>query len=327
MIIPMVCTDDASSDCHSTTMLATIEAMRSQEEKGYETHNYFHPPILQCPAANANANGTTPVPADADCRFRMAEWCYKIVDYCKFKREVVAVAMSCLDRFMCSPDGRELVLDGNRNMYQLAAMTALYSAIKLNEPEAMPPTLVANLSQGLFRKEQVEAMEVAMLNAIRWRVNPPTAIAFIHQFLDLLIHGADHHLLGVCISDEARSSVIELSEFQTEVAVRDADFIHVQASTVALASLLNSFDRMHMDRCRQSHIQAVLSEAANIHIDDSHESSPFLDVRTRLYGAMTGQSESLCSSRLPISCTNEYTKTTSSVHGSPRSVSAATKEA
>jgi hypothetical protein len=310
----MVCAD-ASSDCHS--MLATIEAMRSQEEKGYETHNYLHHPILQCPAS---ANGPQALlslpttPAHADCRFRMAEWCYKIVDYCKFKREAVAVAMSCLDRFMCSPDGREIVLD--RNMYQLAAMTALYSAIKINEPEAMPPTLVANLSQGLFSKEQVEAMEVAMLNAIRWRVNPPTAIAFIHQFLDII---PDH-----LVCEEAISSVFELSEFQTEVAVSDADFIHVNASTVALASLINSFDRMNMDLCLQSHIQDGLSEAAKI---DCQESL-FLDVRTRLFGAMIGQSESpLCSSGSPTSCTDEYTKTTSSVHGSPRSVSAATKAA
>lgn len=300
------------SDSDSDSMLATTEAMRRQEETGYKTYDYLHQQTPQCPpptnGPQSASLSTTPV--DVDCRFRMSEWCYQIVDFCKFKRETVAVAMSCLDRFLCTPSGREVLLD--RGIFQLAAMTALYTTIKVHEPEAMEPNLVASLSRGAFNTDQIEAMEFVMLSAIQWRVHPPTAIAFIHQYLDLI---PDH-----LVSQEAREAVIDLSKFQTEVAVSDAGLMSVNASTVALASLINAFDSMNMDVTLQAHIQNVLSGAANIDC----RSPLFGDVRIRLYEAMTGQTEShLCSNLTPEpSCTGEFTKATSSDHGSPRSVSA-----
>jgi hypothetical protein len=297
----------------SDSMLATMEAMRSQEETGYKTYDYLHQQeVPQCPPTNGPQNASLPTTSvDVDCRFRMSEWCYQIVDFCKFKRETVAFAMSCLDRFLCTPSGREVLLD--RGMFQLAAMTALYTTIKVHEPEAMEPNLVASLSRGAFNRDQIEAMEFAMLSAIQWRVNPPTAIAFIHQYIYLI---PDH-----LVCQEAREAVMDLAKFQTEVAVSDASLISVNASTVALASLINAFDSMSMDVTLQAHIQNVLSVAAKI---DSG-SSLFRDVRIRLYEAMTGPTEShLCSNLTPEpSCAGEYRKATSSVHGSPRSVSAA----
>ena len=72
----------------------------------------------------------------------MAKWCCEIADFCKYKRETVAIAMNCLDRFMSTPVGHQILLD--RNAYQLASMTALYSAVKIHEQEAMDPNLVSS---------------------------------------------------------------------------------------------------------------------------------------------------------------------------------------
>jgi hypothetical protein len=249
---------------------------------------------------------------DVDCRFRMSEWCYQIVDFCKFKRETVAVSMSFLDRFLCTPAGLEIFLD--RSMFQLAAMTALYTAVKVHEPEAMEPALIASLSRGVYNKEQVEAMEFKMLNAIQWRVNPPTAIAFVHELLDLIPSSI--------INGDAKAAIIDLAKFQTEVAVSDYDFVTVNASSIAFAALFNAFESMNMDLKLQSHIEYSFAQAAKI---DS-QSTQTRDVRIRLYEAITKQpgSGQLCSSLAPeTTCTIDYTKATS-VHGSPRSVSAAT---
>merc|ERR1712232_842236 len=86
-------------------------------------------------------------PVDSSCRFAMARWCNETADFCNYKRETVAIAINCLDRFMSTPNGREVLLD--RNLYQLAAMTALYSSVKIHEQEAMDPDLMSMLSRGV----------------------------------------------------------------------------------------------------------------------------------------------------------------------------------
>lgn len=182
------------------SVLATIEAMRKQEETGYRAYDYLHQQVP--PFSSMNGPQNTEAPVDVDCRFRMSEWCYQIVDFCKFKRETVAISMSFLDRLLCTPAGLEIFLD--RSLFQLAAMTALYTAVKIHEPEAMEPTLIASLSRGAYNKEQVEAMEFKMMNAIQWRLNPPTAIAFVHELLDLIPSSL--------INGDAKAAVIDLAK-------------------------------------------------------------------------------------------------------------------
>jgi hypothetical protein len=299
-----------NNNIDTESVLATIKAMRKQEETGYRACDYLHQQVPLFSSMNGPQNAGAP--ADVDCRFRMSEWCYQIVDFCKFKRETVAVSMSYLDRFLCTPAGLDIFLD--RSLFQLAAMTALYTAIKIHEPEAMEPSLIASLSRGAYNKEQVEAMEFKMLNAIQWRVNPPTAIAFVHQLLDLIPSSI--------INEDARAAVNDLAKFQTEVAVSDYDFVTVNASSIAFSALCNAFESMNMDSKLQSHIEYSLAQAVKI----DTQSTQIRDIRIRLYEAFTKQpgSGQLCSSLAPeTTCTIDYTKTTS-VHGSPRSVSAAT---
>ena len=110
--------------------------------------------------------------------FRLAEWAYQIVDFCRFSHRVVEISMSLLDRFANSY--QDVLRD--RNLYQLASMTALYTSIKTHEPEAIAPALMASLSQGLFQPKQIEDMEVFMLMTLKWKVHPPTATDFLQSF-------------------------------------------------------------------------------------------------------------------------------------------------
>jgi hypothetical protein len=142
--------------------------MRRQEENGYASSDY----LAQIPPS---ATSPLDTPVDENCRNVMAKWCNEISDFCKYSRETASIAMSCLDRFMATPDGQTVFL--YRSLFQLAAMTALYTAVKIHEHEAMDPALVSCLSRGAYSPEAVEAMEARMLTAIQWRVNPPTALA------------------------------------------------------------------------------------------------------------------------------------------------------
>jgi hypothetical protein len=300
------------------SLLDTLEAMRKQEESGYRTVDYLHqqqvlhPQMLPTgPQQQQNLMG---VPVDMECRSRMAEWCYQIVDFCKFKRETVSVSMSYLDRFLASPVGLEILLD--RAKFQLAAMTALYIAIKIHEPEAMDPGLIASLSRGAYNKEQVEAMEVAMLSAIQWRVNPPTALAFAHQYLNLVP--------TTLIHQHAREAIIDLAKYQTELAVSDYTLcVASPASSVAFAAILNALESMGMDAGLLMKIESGLSRAARINL----QSAPIRDIRIRLYESITTQpgSGQVYQNMVPPSGSQEenYTKTQTCVYGSPRSVSEA----
>eukprot|EP00580_Thalassiosira_gravida_P018045 CAMPEP_0201677510 /NCGR_PEP_ID=MMETSP0494-20130426/44271_1 /ASSEMBLY_ACC=CAM_ASM_000839 /TAXON_ID=420259 /ORGANISM="Thalassiosira gravida, Strain GMp14c1" /LENGTH=202 /DNA_ID=CAMNT_0048160479 /DNA_START=55 /DNA_END=660 /DNA_ORIENTATION=- len=99
-------------------------------------------------------------------REKICEWCYQVVDHFDFNREVVSVAMSYLDRYLAT---RTV----NRRIFQLAAMTALYLAIKLYEPGKLRMSSLIDLSRGYFLAEHIVTMEDSMLQSLHWHVHPP----------------------------------------------------------------------------------------------------------------------------------------------------------
>merc|ERR1712226_396506 len=92
-------------------------------------------------------------PDHMDSRKKMVAWCFQVVDFCKFQRETVSIAMNLLDRFMMTSQSQ--VAKTDVKVYQLAAMTALYTAVKIHEPEVMDPKLISNLSRGVYQPEEV----------------------------------------------------------------------------------------------------------------------------------------------------------------------------
>lgn len=288
--------------------------MKHQEENGYKVAPYLHHQSMEQddPASSYLADlGNAPV--DADCRFRMAEWCHQIVDFCKFQRETVAVAMSYLDRMLASPEHGPSILQ-DRVQFQLAAMTALYTAVKVHEPEAMDPNLIASLSRGTYTSAQVEAMERRILQSIQWRVNPPTALAFALQALSLVP--------TTLLSRRTRAAVVDLAKYQTELVVSDYEFATVPPSAVAFSALTNAVVH-HADLQVRNHIEYVLAHALGV----DARSRAVLELRIRMSDLVQqSPNASLVSSKIPV---NETSSTScgksvsmdSSVHRSPRSVS------
>ena len=66
------------------------------------------------------------------------------------------IAMNILDRYLA-------LRAVNKQVFQLAAMTSLFLAIKLNEPGKLSMASMVELSRGYFRVDQMAAMEVAIL--------------------------------------------------------------------------------------------------------------------------------------------------------------------
>lgn len=202
-----------------------IAIMRIQEETTYHVRDYL--------TDSVGIRRLASKPVDEDCRVKMCEWCYQVVDFCKFRRETVGIGMSYLDRYLCTPKGREALC--NRKQYQLAAMTALYIAIKIHEPLEMETSLLADLSRGCYTEMEFVTMEQTMLQALKWRVNGPTQLGFVQHFLALLPSNI-HPLVAETLFDYAR--------YQTELAVAEHAFVGVKPSEVALAAVLNALEGM-----------------------------------------------------------------------------------
>jgi hypothetical protein len=76
-------------------------------------------------------------------------------------------------------------------------------AVKIHEPEAMDPDTVSTLSRGTYSAHDIENMELQILKALEWRVNPPTSVSFARQLLALLpddvyIEAARNNLADYC---------------------------------------------------------------------------------------------------------------------------------
>ena len=89
-------------------------------------------------------------------REKICEWSYQVIDHFDFSREVVSVSIHYLDRFLAT---RTV----NKKVFQLAAMTCLFLAIKLHEPGKLSMASMIELSRGYFMVEQMATMEMSIL--------------------------------------------------------------------------------------------------------------------------------------------------------------------
>lgn len=222
-----------------------------QREVSYKVGNYLGREndhnTTTCSTANV-ADGLPPPPppppVDEDCRAKMIQWAFMVVDHVGFQRETVAITTNILDRFL---DVTPWALV-DRSAFQLAAITCLYTAIKIHEPQSLAISTVASLGRNLYTVEQIEAMEQHVLESNQWSLHPPTAHSFGHLLAtwilqqkvednddcceDLLHH---HHL----------DTLLELVDVQLDAAVSDYELsILVPPSMVAVCAVQNALEGM-----------------------------------------------------------------------------------
>ena len=186
---------DNDEDCDSSIM----EAMLSKERTTYAQHDYFarsttttiatatasisisHDPGDNNNNNNDNSHSAPGVAVDPSCRFVMAKWCISLCKFLNYDSGMVASIMSCVDRFVSTPEGSEILLD--RDKFQLAVMASLYLVAKIQQSQSIEPASMAKLSRGKYSKHDIETMELDILSALKWCVNPPTPTDFAHEFL------------------------------------------------------------------------------------------------------------------------------------------------
>jgi hypothetical protein len=247
--------------CYSATTFAmeetleTLAAMCHQEDTGYLKKDWLrlggqsgsksiHRPNHQC----------WEEAVDIECRDRMVAWCVQVIDFFSFSRDTVEIAVSFVDRFLATPEGTTARND--HSSYQLTCMAALYTAAKIHEPKATPPELVALSSNGAFTSQDIEAMEVKLLSALEWRVNPPTSRDFVHKLMSLIPSDL--------LNKELRQTAVDFTFLQTQLAVVNYQFVTIRASIIAYSALMNSLQSIGLDDSILSEVGYILAESLSI---------------------------------------------------------------
>lgn len=255
-----------------------LNLMRRQEGATYCCSDY-----LQGQRARPNSDGTI----DALCRLKMTQWSYQVIDYIKFRRETVSIAMNYLDRFLSSGCARAKKVMTCRKEYQLASMTCLFIAIKINEPVMIDMTLLTDLSKGIYTPSDFSRMETDILFGLNWLVNGPTAQSFAIHFITLI---QDH----ISNTSYDYQRLLELVSYQIELAVGEYKIMTEKPSVVAAASIWNNIE----DTCpnetflRQFHEAALLS--MSIQLED------IIEVKEHLHELKVGASMQMRPSSLVL---------------------------
>lgn len=240
-----------------------IKVMLNQEETTYVCKDY----VGDKRRGRVAKTGRKQV--DEECRFKICTWCYKVADYCNFRREIVAISMSLLDRFLCTEQGRDVLK--NLKEYQLFAMTSLYMAMKLNEPLPMDLSQFVDLAKGCYVAKEIIATETRILTALDWKIQNATAIVFCVHFL-LLLPDSVHPAVSEAILDYAK--------YQTELAIFNCKLLTHKVSHVALAAILNALKGISSKMLNENEKRGLLlqiEKVSGIQMEDVEKTREILD--------------------------------------------------
>lgn len=270
-----------SSDSCSNA-LESIRAMRRQEKKGYSGGCDYLQQISRHYIRHYDnyyrQQSPDMVPVDLECRILMVDWTKSVVQTTKFHTEITEIAMDYVDRFLSRSVGWKFLL--NRTKFQLVVMTALYTATKVHEIEALCPETVAKLSDGRFTRKDIESMEIEMLNNLKWRLHPPTATSFVR----LLANAIPSDLLPT----SSRKLVFDLTDYQIDLTIGNYSLSLEKSSLIAFAALRNSLGAVETiaDHCYlflESLIKSILKSEEIIRLEN---------VQNHLYEAASADSKS-----------------------------------
>jgi len=178
---------------------------------------------------------TTDIASD---RRKIADWCFGVVDFWNFERQLVSQAMNMADRVLSTNQSYD------SGTYQMLAVVSLFTALKASG-EA-PPTAAeyARACGGTYTKDEIVAVELYILQKLSWRIWAPGSLQVAHHILSLMKARLVKHQLDRNTWD----SLVDEVHFQTECATREGKLASVRGSSVAVVSILNAIDLVQEDR-------------------------------------------------------------------------------
>ena len=191
-----------------------------------------------------------------------------MMDFFEIDRSIVAIAMYYQDRYLGTEKGR--AARTNRSIFRIVSVTSLYMALKISQPGNkwnITSHAFAKLCQGAVSGDEINDMEIGILFALGWYVNPPTPMKYAEALLELIFNDTSSRQNGsdsssctregyfvtknplLCGEDtatqslppqELREHVHELISYQLEVALHDKRLFHVRSSVIGTAAVVNA---------------------------------------------------------------------------------------
>ena len=205
---------------------------------------------------------TAPSEANSSFRFwrhQMIDWATVVVDSFGMDRELVAMSINLLDRYVAHELAKEHAAPITRDDFQLFSMTCLYLVIKLNEPypRKLGVDSLVNMSRGFYSAEDVTLTELDILKALRWAVHPTTSASYVRLLLDVFPKDLQ--------SNRMQNTAMTL----TELAMTGGTMISCKESLVGLASVLYA---ARMDGVSEKHLQEFISRISSaLSIDNAQD--------------------------------------------------------
>merc|ERR1712232_334489 len=111
----------------------------------------------------------------------------------------------------------------------------------MGEEKAISPEVLSTISRGYYSKTDMERMEWTMLQALQWRVNVPTPLAFVREYLSTTA------LLPQPLDPLTKDRLLSLVSVQTELCATDYNFVTIKPSSIGFAALVNAMEVMGLD--------------------------------------------------------------------------------
>ena len=167
--------------------------------------------------------------------------------------------MSCYDRYII----RSMCF--SKEVCQLAAVTALLIAVKINETRRKDTlNFFTSLCAGRFTSKDILMMENDMMTVLEWYLHPPTPQAFVYHFTSLLC--LQHLEKG---HDPSIPTIIyENATYITEIAVLNGDTAFTKASTLGFASMMIALNAVKSTVLSPDQITEFSNFLFSLQIDD-----------------------------------------------------------
>ena len=291
----------SSSITSSDQALDQLAVLRRLEATTYKPQDYYATVLQLATKCDSEEDCHSPQGREEPLsrivvsRQSTVEYLYRISDYGGFERHVVGYAMNnLLDRYFSSScrslggeeeyeciDARRVLLSGDKNHYQLVALTCLYMAVKLLEPVNIGVASMVPLTNGLYSVEDFCEMERTILKQLQWRVaHGPTGTDFVRLLLQ--------YLPGT-VSSSLAAQIFHQSQYQLELAVSDYELCCCCSSDghsgglvsdLAVAALWNALEWTEVEEFSladqlafRTTIRRILSETS----PHRNDSTTFLD--------------------------------------------------
>jgi hypothetical protein len=235
-----------SSPCQSTmdqcSELVSELSLNSSSKELASSPNDVKARLEASASIDSKTRGPSPIPTvmSGDVllipswRAQMCTWAYTVSKTFGFSRTFVAIAFDYLDRYLAKELLQSWDVKITRQDFQLFSMTALYLAVKLNSDsngttDRLDLATLIDMSRGFFSLQDFEDTELDILEALDWRVSPPTANCFLTEMWALLKKN------GSRINN---FDWISTSRHLLEQSIVDAYFCSQRKSQLALAALV-----------------------------------------------------------------------------------------